>query len=271
MHYHALVPLAAAVVNLIVCIPVVRQGMRKPIFRAFLWMTLTVVAWNLDLFSLYYFSDAASAEWWSRLFRTGVCFAPATAFHAALALSGSWRRPWTYLLFAGYATGVVLAVANARGALVAGLTPHTWGWYIQPTRAYGLLTLLLIIYLPLIVERSWHAYRHPSSPRQRVEAKFWLLGAAVQTPLSLTNLLPAYGLNVYPLGTVGNVIYVSVIAYAIVRHRLMDVDYVVRKLISFLLAAAVVLAPGAAGLYALSQALQAEAPGGPQRTGCATR
>ena len=93
MRYHALVPLAAAAANLIVCIPVVRQGMRKPIFRAFLWMTLTLVAWNLDLFSLYYFSDAASAEWWSRLFRTGVCFAPATAFHAALALSGSWRRP----------------------------------------------------------------------------------------------------------------------------------------------------------------------------------
>ena len=261
MRYHAFVPLAAAAANLIVCVPVVRKGMREPIFRAFLWMTLTVVAWNLDLFALYYFSDVASAEWWSRLFRTGVCFAPATAFHAALALSRSWRRPWTYLLFAGYATGLVLAVTNARAGLVSGLTPHTWGWYIQPTRAYGLLTLLLIVYLPLIVERSWHAYRHPSSPRQRVEAKFWLLGAAVQTPFSLTNLLPAYGLNVYPLGTVGNVVYVSVIAYAIVRHRLMDVDYVVRKFISFSLAAALVLAPGAAGLYALSQALQAEAPG----------
>jgi len=261
MRYHALVPLAAAAANLIVCVPVVRKGMREPIFRAFLWMTLTIVAWNLDLFALYYFSDEASAEWWSRLFRTGVCFAPATAFHAALALSRSWRRPWTYLLFAGYAMGLVLAVTNARGGLVSGLTPHTWGWYIQPTRAYGLMTLLLIVYLPLIVERSWHAYRHPSSPRQRVEAKFWLLGAAVQTPFSLTNLLPAYGLNVYPLGTVGNVVYVSVIAYAIVRHRLMDVDYVVRKFISFSLAAALVLAPGAAGLYALSQALQAEAPG----------
>src|SRR5205823_2394783 len=82
-----------------------------------------------------------------------------------------------------------------------------------------------------------HTYRHPSDARQRTQAKFWLLAIGVSGPFDLTNLLPLYGINVYPLGSFGNVVYLGIVAYAIARHRLMDVDYVVRKAVSFSLAA----------------------------------
>ena len=260
MRYHALVPLSAAVVNLIICVPVLRQGLRKPILRVFALMTLSIASWNLDIFALYYFTDAIDAEWWSRVFRTGICFAPVLSFHSALTLSDSWNRRWAAMLFAGYATGLFLAMENLEGALVSHLTPHTWGWYIQPTPLYSLMTVMLLVYLPLTVERLWHAYRRPTSPRQRVQAKFWLLAAVIQVLFSLTNLLPIYGFNVYPLGNVGNVFFVSIIAYAIVRHRLMDVDYVVRKFVSFSLALAVILGPGAMVLSILARAVGAEEP-----------
>ena len=55
-------------------------------------------------------------------------------------------------------------------------------------------------------------------------------------------------------------LFTGIIAYAIVRHRLMDVDYIVRKGVSFALAAAVVLIPGGAGLNALARAVGADEP-----------
>src|SRR5690242_8254687 len=168
MRYHALVPLSAAVVNLIICVPVLRQGVRKPILRVFALMTLTIAFWNLDIFALYYFTDALEAEWWSRVFRTGICFAPVAGFHAALVLADTRGLRWTVLLLAGYGTGLFLAVANLQGALVMNLTRHTWGWYIQPTPTYSVMTFMILVYLPLILERTWHAYRHPTSARQRV-------------------------------------------------------------------------------------------------------
>ena len=76
MRLHPLVPLLAALANLLICVLVLRRRARERLIRSFAWMTLTVVAWNLDVFSLYYFTDAAAAEWYSRLFRTGLCFAP---------------------------------------------------------------------------------------------------------------------------------------------------------------------------------------------------
>src|SRR5262249_52372065 len=109
--------------------------------------------------------------------------------------------------------------------------------------------------------RVWRAYRHPSSPRQRVQAKFWFLGALVQTPFVITNFLPIYGINVYPLGSLGNGLTISIMAYAIARHRLMDVDYVVRKGVSFTLAATLVLVPGGMAIWSLAQMMEWQEPG----------
>jgi len=255
MRYHCLVPLTAALANLFICALVGRQGLRDGLHRAFAIMALAIASWNLAIFSLYYFEDPVAAEWWSRVFRVGICLAPATILHFALALSESRGRAWGGLLGVGYAVAGVLVIANLRGLLVSGLTPHTWGWYVEAAPLYGLLTASILISLALWAERVWRCYRRPASPRQRVQAKFWLLGGLIQIPFALTNLLPMYGVNAYPLGSVGNALFTGIVAYAIVRHRLMDVDYVVRKGVSLVLALAVVLVPGGVGLAALERAL----------------
>ena len=260
MHYHALVPLVAAVANAIICALVLRDGMRNPVSRAFAWMTLTFISWNLDIFSLYYFADAPSALWWSMVFRTGICLAPTAVFHTVCLQTGTSGRAWSALLAAGYTAGAILVIANFRGALVNRLTPHVWGWYIEPAPLYALMTASVLVYLPLSIGRIAYTYRRPSSARQRTEAKFWLLAIGASSPFVVTNLLPLYGINVYPLGSFGNAVYLGIIAYAIARHRLMDVDYVVRKTVSFSLAASAVLIPGGIALFALSRTLGTEEP-----------
>ena len=260
MHYHCLVPLTAAAATLVICALVIRQGFRDPLHRTFSAAGLASVAWNLDIFSLYYFTDPVDAEWWSRVFRVGVCLVPPLTFHFGLALSGSRGQPWRTLLVIGYSLGVGLALANLQGLLVARLSHHTWGWYVEPGPLYPAFTVTLVVFLLLWVERVWSSYRHPSSPRQRVQAKFWLFACLIQIPFALTNLLPIYGFNVYPLGNLGSVMFTGIVAYAIVRHRLMDVDYVVRKGVSFVVAATVVLVPGAVGLSTLARSVGLNEP-----------
>jgi signal transduction histidine kinase len=120
--------------------------------------------------------------------------------------------------------------------------------------------LLLVSSLVLWGERIIRTYWSTTSPRQRMQAKFWVLGIVVQVPFLLTNVLPIYGIHIYPLGSLGNALFVAVMGYAIVRHRLMDVDYVVRKGVSFFLALVVVLLPGSVGLAAFGRMIGSEAP-----------
>jgi signal transduction histidine kinase len=223
-------------------------------------MTLTIAAWDLGIFALYFFDDPAQAEWWSRVARVGICFAPVAGFHTAFLITGFRGRGWNAILWVGYLAAAVLAVVNLHGDLVSGVQPHVWGWYPVIRPAYAGVTALVAVYLLLTIGVMWARYLHPESARQRAQAKLFFLGALVQVPFTFTNLLPLYGIEIYPLGQLGNVFFTGALAYAIVRHRLMDVDYVVRKVLSFTLAAAVVLLPGALAVAGLSHHLRAEDP-----------
>jgi signal transduction histidine kinase len=77
----------------------------------------------------------------------------------------------------------------------------------------------------------------------RLQLKSWVLGLAVTTPLGLTNLLPTYGIFTYPLGNLGSAVWAAIVAYAIVRHRLMDIDVVVTKGIAYVGAVLVLVGP----------------------------
>src|SRR5437867_8764676 len=108
--FHWLIPLIAAGANVAMCILVLRLGMRERLHRGFAALTLTSTSWNLDIFSLCFFGDPVAAEWWSRVFRTGICLAPPVVYHFGLILSESDSRRARAFLTVGYVAGGVLAL-----------------------------------------------------------------------------------------------------------------------------------------------------------------
>lgn len=260
MGLHSVFPAVAAIANFIIAVAVLRRSAQDRVARIFAGVSVCLVSWNLGIFSLFHFSDPQLAESWSRIFRTGIVFAPTLVFHMSVALRNCRGLAWTSLLALGYASSSVLAIANFAGLLVHGVDEHYWGWYIVATPLYTGVTIHLAVYLLLSMERMYSAYRYPSSPRIRVQAKFWFLATLVASVFSITNLATIYGFHIYPLGSLGNVFYAGVIAYAIARHRLMDVDYIVRKFVSFTAALSVIMLPGGVGLYELARFVGADEP-----------
>jgi signal transduction histidine kinase len=258
--YHWLIPLGAAAADLLICAAVARNALREPRARVFTLLALLASAWNLDLFCLDYFRNAADAEWWSRIFRCGMLLAPPVALHTATRVFEYDHPVWRRLVAAGYAAASLLVAANIAGLLVHGLARHTWGWYPLPTRLYGLFSVLFAVYTLPAAWLVWRRFRRPSSPRQRVQARFVVFATFAALPLVATNFLALHGVPIYPLGSLGNVFYMGIIAYAMARHRLMDLDYVVRKGLSFTLAAAPVLVPGGFGFALLGRGFGARAP-----------
>jgi signal transduction histidine kinase len=237
------------------------RGTRGATTRAFAWMSVTAGLWNLDIFTLYYFRDPAEAELWSRVFRVGLCLSAPAAFQAMLLITEYRGRVWRYLAVAGHALGAMLGLIGlVPGMLVRELSPHRYGWYIVPTRLYTAVAIDILLYVGLTIAVIWRRFLDPLSPRQRVQTRLVLTGASIFALFVSTNVAAIYGWNVYPLGNVGSAIWVGIIAYAIVRHRFMDLDYLVRKVVSFTLAAAVVLIPSSCGLGVLGYLVGVDAP-----------
>jgi len=173
----------------------------------------------------------------------GALFLPPAALHLVVVLQAQRSRSWRVILFADYGLAAALAVANALDLLVSDLRSFAWGYYSVGTRFYNLFSALLIVNLLAVIALLVHDYRTSAEPRMRLQAKFWLLGALVAVPLGCTNLLPAYGIAFYPLGSLGNAAWAGIVAYAIVRHRLMDIDLVVTKGMAYAAVAFVLIAP----------------------------
>jgi signal transduction histidine kinase len=201
------------------------------------------VSWNLDIAALYFFTDYDLALFWSAVFRYGMLFIPPTLYHLTLELTGRWSIPNRLLLGLGYWTSFVLCLANGGGLLVERLETFVWGYYPVGRPLYKLHTLSDLVSFTATVYQLVRCLRVSDSARLRQQLKISLFGFVVLLSAGLTNLLPVYGISVYPLGNLGNVFFVGALTYAIVRHRLLDVDLIITKTVASILALVLWLVP----------------------------
>lgn len=238
------IPLLAAGTSTVLAFIVPRNTPDRPTGLAFAVLATSLIFWNLTFFALYALDDYNAALEYSRLFRTVGVFVLPAILHLTLTLPG--RRitnAWRITLAVDYIFTTLIALANHLGLFVTRLDTFYWGYYSVKSSYYHAFTASVVINFSLATYLLVSEYTHTTSPRMRLQLKFWLFGMAVALPLGLTNLLPAYGFRFYPLGNLASALWACIVAYAIVRYRLMDIDILVTKLASYASATVICIVP----------------------------
>jgi len=243
MHFYWLPPLLAGVLDLFLCLLVLWHAPHRRLNQTFALFTLSLTSWNLDIAALYFFADYDLALHWSAAFRYGMLFIPPTVYHLALALTGRWTPASRLFLAVGYATAFVLCLANGQGVLVDHLEIRVWGYYPVGGPLYKFHALSDLIYFGATLYQMVRGLIVSESARQRQQLKIVLLGFAVALPVGLTNFLPVYGILIYPLGNLGNVFLCGALTYAIVKHRLLDLEFIITRTTASLAALVLWLTP----------------------------
>lgn len=253
IHLPGIASMVAAIASLALAVVVYRRAPDRTLGRVFAVLATTLFFWNLNfvvLYSVRTYSTAALLSW---IFRTGAVFLLPAILHLCLVLPGrALSRQWRMALALDYALAAVLAALNLFGLLVTRLASFEWGYYSIGSSYYNLFPLLVGANSGIAILVLIHEYATTTEARMRLQLKFWLFGIAVALPLGLTNLLPSYGVPSYPLGNLGSAAWAAIVAYAIVRYRLMDIELVVTRALGFLLALLAVVLP----LSALALLLQ---------------
>ena len=243
--YFFLAPLLAALGNSALAVVVLRRDHRDEINRIFAFATVMVVFWNLNIFVFSASSNFATAFYWSRVFRVGTLMLPVAVTHFFFVFS-EMRSVWVrrFLLLA-YTVASCLILLNAGDLLVSDLRHYQSGFYFVGTRLYRVYTLLAFVCAAVTFYLLISEYVRATSPRKRLQAKLWLFTASVGVPFALTNLILVPSTRIPPLGNLAN-LYVGVLAYGILRHRLMDVDLVLTKGLAYAAVSLIVIAPASA-------------------------
>ena len=208
--------------------------------RHFLILCLSISAWLLATGAGLSSRDPALALRWFKLDNFGVMYI-SVAFYAFSVEFLGLRRPWSILL--GYAAASLLAViVLLTDHFVTGLKEYWWGHYPRWGTYSIPFFVVFFSYMAAAFTAYFQSYRVVQSPIKRNQIKYVIIACFIGY-IGSVDFLPVFGYEVYPFGYIPIFLLVSVITYAILRYRLMDVSIVINKGLAYSLLLCVIFVP----------------------------
>src|ERR1017187_7194650 len=197
--------------------------------RRFLYIACAVMVWLIGTAMGYLSRTPEIAVMWFRIDNFGVAFISPTVYAFSLAILGRPQTRRILVLFL-LATAMGIWTIQTNHIMVTAIR-HSWGYY--PTRDLWSLPFFIFFFtlMGLAFMEMWNARSNPNEII-RSQAKYMLAAFGVAYVGSV-DYIPTYqiypfGIDIYPFGYIFITLYVSIIAFAIVKRGFMDLRLILR-------------------------------------------
>lgn len=197
---------------------------------------LSVSLWGFGLYKGFSALDQETVLQWSRGLNLAALFIPILFFHFVLLFINQSKEK-TRELIAHYFFGAlfITVVVIFPSTFIPKVSPKfSFAFYPDSGFLYYLFFAYFILtnaYSVFLLLRE-HAQ---STALRKYQIRFILFGVTMGFAGGATTFLPVFNIPVYPFGTYLVTLYVFLVAYSILRYRLMDINVLVGKLAQYLL------------------------------------
>ena len=221
MNFHAFSGLLNGLAATISGIIVYAKNPTDPRHQAYGMYALAAAIWGYGYWAWQISSSHDSALFYVRLLMVGAIFLPVAYLWHVLTLLDNIRgkRP---LLWLAAGTGLLFFLLNLTPYFVADVQPAAgFRFWPQPGPAFHLYLLwfgLCSLY------GTWLLFQGARSKSGAERYRFYLLafGSVVAYGGGMTTFPLWYGINIQPNGAILLTVYTSVVAYTLLRYRLLD-------------------------------------------------
>jgi signal transduction histidine kinase len=213
--------------------------------RHFLILCLSIATWLLATGIALSSRDPQLALQWFKLDNVGVMYI-SVAFYAFSVEFLGLHRPRSIRL--GYiAASLFAAMVLLSDRFVTGVQQYWWG-YFPRWSSYAIPFFTVFFgYMAAAFAAYFQSLRDVQSPIKHNQIKY-VAAACFIGYIGSVDYLPAFGYEVYPFGYIPIFVLVSVITYAILRYRLMDISLAMEKGLNYLFFVTIVFVPSYAVL-----------------------
>lgn len=224
MHWNisTFIPISAAVTFAVILIVVLLSKPRTRVRQIFAIYLLTMVIWSISAFmTLSGLVDVLS--WFRLMAASSIAMMPAI-FYFIQTLFGL-RRQWSVLALL-YGIGAIILcvftnyIIQSANLDMAGNLHYQFSPFIGFVAGPGYV-LIIISMVELI-----KGYYHTSDANHRNRIRYLIMGLSITILASSVNFTK---LGKYPIDVAANGVTAILIAYAILRHKLLDINVVIRK------------------------------------------
>jgi len=220
----------AAVINFTLSVIILLRGSERLLSRIFAVFAAAVGFW---CFAAFFFWVSDEPLLWGRLMFVGpIIMAPAfLAF--ALVLSGPTKKLNLSHLGLSCLPAVIFLILVPTDIIVREII------YPQKEVVYGIGNSLFGVYFGLCFLAAFFSLGinwKKARGRRRLQFRYLFLGIFLSSIIGVTTnlILPLMGTSLYNrIGPAGTVFFVGIVAYAILKHQLMDIAVIIRRTLIF--------------------------------------
>jgi len=200
---------------------------------AFLLLTTSAAIWQIATYFAITASGPVPAELYTKLGYIGVSLMPATLFHFIATFIES--KAYNKQIAIAYMISVfILIPLSMAGLFLKGAYHYPWGYWYKATIYHP----TFIVYYSALFFYSLYVMFSAMGSAEGVKRNqmLYMLSALVISYCAAFDYLVDYGINLPPLGSIPVIICLTIIAYAIARHRLMGIRIVISKGAAYVIA-----------------------------------
>jgi signal transduction histidine kinase len=224
MQYSAIVPLLAFIGFAVLIAFVVRDNWHLRVNQLFIWYTSLLATWAFGSFMLYANFPGMNAYFWNSFL---IVF-PVMAFVAFYHFVHVFLNKPVSLLWIGIGYGLsgLFIIAAALGFVVTEAHWEGGSYHLSLGPAIYFMMPVMAVFMGAALFRLVQAYRREREPYNRNRIAYTLAGISIALLLSSSNMFP--GWKWYPVDQLGNLINASLLTYAVLRYKLLDINVVFR-------------------------------------------
>jgi hypothetical protein len=199
---------------------------------------MSLAIFNAAIWGLYIAPNQTFALYWSRFFRIGLLFLPSTFYNFVYYFIRCKNKFRKGLIYVFYGFSEIFAFLNFLGLFENDFFYSKNKWMPR----VGWIYFCFIMFLLIVSSYSiWLLYqRQKDCPQcEKNQIRYIYLASAILLIFGFTNTFASLGYAIYPMGSIGYLLYSGIIGYAIIEDNLLDLTFVLRKSFIYLVLVAV--------------------------------
>ncbi len=229
MNAFAIPPLVTNVLIFLIGLLVISKNNHIRTNIIFFLFCLSMNIWLTFYTFMYLSQDPAQAIIFARLGFLGIIFIPLLAYHFIVTFLD--QVPKKRVLIPLYAVGIFSILASPTNLVYDGVAHYFWGFYPTAGPLYIIFLsafAILFTYGVILLILGYLKAKKETNFIKAQQISYVLIAFGCGTT-GLIDYIIKYHLAIYPFGYISALLFIGFIAYAITKHRLMDISVIISR------------------------------------------